>query len=73
MSVNTDRAVALVRCGAITEKRSCLSKVSYAIRTEALGAAKRVAQKTRRATGTYACSYCHGYHVYKLPHTGDES
>lgn len=63
----------MVRCGIITEKRSCLSKVSYAIRNDALHAAKFIANKTGRKTGTYKCSFCKGHHVFKHPHNGEES
>lgn len=73
MSVNTLRAVAMVKAGIITERRSCLSKVSFCERNQALHAAKLIAQKTGRATTIYKCSWCAGYHCTKAKHTGDES
>lgn len=62
------RARVLVAAGVITEKASCLSKVSFALRNDALGAAKRIANKTGRRTEVYGCSFCKGYHITKLRH-----
>lgn len=73
MSVNTDRAIALVRHGLITERRSCLSKSAFAIRTHALGAAKRLEQKTGRKATVYSCTYCGHYHIAKGKHGENET
>jgi hypothetical protein len=65
------RAQALIASGAITERRSCLSKVSYPNRNDALHAAKAVANKTGRKTSVYSCGFCRGFHVTKAKY-GEE-
>ena len=59
------RAVEMVKHGCISEKRSCLSKVSFPNRNDAIHAAKAVANKTGRETSVYSCSWCSGWHVTK--------
>ena len=66
------RAQALVASGAISEKRSCLSKVSYPTLNDARHAAKGVFAKTGRNCTTYACQFCAHWHCTKAKH-GEES
>lgn len=66
--LDVERANELVRVGAISERRSCLSKVSYPNRNDAKHAAKAVANKTGRATDIYSCVFCRGFHVVKARH-----
>lgn len=63
-----ERATVLVEHGCITERRSCLSKISYAERHMAIHAAKGVAKKTGRIVTTYACDFCKGWHLTKMKH-----
>lgn len=66
--LDVERANELVRVGAISERRSCISKVSYPNRNDAKHAAKAVANKTGRETDTYSCVFCRGWHVTKAKH-----
>jgi hypothetical protein len=46
------------------EGRSCLSKVRFRTRDQALAAAQRYASSTWRA---YYCHYCYGFHLTTKP------
>ena len=65
---DVERAQAMVEAGLITPQNSCLQKVAFALRTHALGAAKRMGQKVGRKTEVYKCPFCKHYHVTKLRH-----
>lgn len=59
------RAALLVEHGCISERRSCLDKVSYPGKRDAAYAAKGIAQRTRRKVTIYACTFCRGWHLTK--------
>ena len=72
MSRDLARASELVRVGAISDRRSCIYKVSYPTLNDARHAAKGVFAKTGRNCTTYACQFCKGWHTTKMKYGEDE-
>ena len=67
-----ERARALVRAWKITAEEACRRKVAFPTQNDARHAAKAVAKRRERAVDTYACPFCHAWHITVLKH-GEEA